>query len=155
MIRTPVERGAPPGPPQVAHAVRPVLLLTLNVPFDPAAVEFAVDTAAETGAELLVCDAIPLEYRSYVAHAARQFAEHAYRREMREVVDLARARGVRASQVAFHNPKPIRAALEVVEEESVGLLVFGPDSRRLGRLTFRRAARKLRKDASCLVWTNE
>jgi nucleotide-binding universal stress UspA family protein len=140
---------------EAAPTVRPVMLLTLNVPFDPAAVEFAIDTAAETGCELYVCDAIPLEYRSYVGHAARQFAEQTNRRELNEVAARARGRGVRVSQLAFHNPKPIQASLEVASRESVGLLVFGPDRAGLGRFAFRRAARKLRQNAGCLVWTNE
>jgi nucleotide-binding universal stress UspA family protein len=131
------------------------MLLTLNVPFDPVAVEFALGTAAETGAELYVCDAIPLEYRNYVGHVARQYAEQHNRRYLDEVAQVARDRGIRTTQLAFHNPKPIRATLEVAVSEAVGLLVFGPERSSLGRWTFRRAARRLREGASCLVWTNE
>jgi nucleotide-binding universal stress UspA family protein len=131
------------------------MLVTLNVPFDPVATEFALQTAAETGAELYVCDAIPLEYRNYVGHVARQYSEAHNRRYLNEVAAHARDRGIRTTQIAFHNPKPIRAALEVAAQESVGLLVFGPERSSLGRWTFRRAARRLREHAPCLVWTNE
>lgn len=131
------------------------MLVTLNVPFDPVATEFALQTAAETGAELLVCDAIPLGYRNYVGHVARQYAEHHNRRHLDRVVRDARSRGIRATQIAFHNPKPVHATLEVAAQESVGLLVFGPERTSLGRWTFRRAARRLREGAPCLVWTNE
>ncbi len=155
MSRVPVERDAPPDPIGVAIPVRPVMLVTLNVPFDPVAVEFALDTAAETGAELYVCDAIPLGYRNYAGHVARQYAEHHNRRYLDEVVAFARARGIRTTQLAFHNPKPIRATLEVAANESVGLLVFGPEQTRRGKWAFRRAARRLRENACCLVWTNE
>jgi nucleotide-binding universal stress UspA family protein len=152
---TPGVRDAPPDLTGVARAVRPVMLVTLNVPFDPVAIEFALQTAAETGAELYVCDAIPLEYRNYVGHVARQYSEAHNRRYLNEVAARARDRGIRTTQIAFHNPKPIRAALEVAEHESVGLLVFGPERSSLGRWTFRRAARRLREHAPCLVWINE
>jgi hypothetical protein len=42
--------------------------------------------------------------------------------------------------------------LEVVRERNAGLLVFGPDLRLTGRLRFRLAARRLRREANCLIW---
>jgi len=155
MTRETLDRPALPGEIAVARDVRPVMLLTLNVPFEEPAVEFAIDTAAETGAELYVCDAIPMGFENYVGHVARQFVEHLNRKHMNAVVRRARERGVRASQLAFHNPKPIKATIEVARQERIGLIVFGADRKQLGRFTFRRAAKKLRQDASCLVWTNE
>jgi hypothetical protein len=131
------------------------MLLTLNVPLDEEAVVFAIDTAAETGAALWICDAIPLEYRNYVGHTARQYAEQLNRKYLDEVARRARERGVRTTQLAFHNPKPVKAAIEVAQAERVGLLVFGPDRKRVGRWMFRRATKRLREEATCLVWTNE
>jgi hypothetical protein len=46
----------------------------------------------------------------------------------------------------------VTALLELVQERDAGLLVFGPDLNRIGRLSFRRAARRVRRDAGCLVW---
>ena len=112
----------------VASDVRPVMLLTLNVPFEEAAVEFAVDSAAETGAELYICDAIPLGYQSYVGHAARQYAEAFNRRYLDAAARRSRERGVRTTQLAFHNRKPVGTALEIAREQRVGLLVFGAES---------------------------
>ena len=132
-----------------------MMLLTLNVPLDEAAVEFAIDTAAATGAELFICDAIPLEYRNYVGHVARQYSEQLNRKHLDAVERRSRERGVRTSQLAFHNPKPVTTAIEVLRSEGVGLLVFGPDPKQLGKWSFRRAARKLREGSPCLVWTNE
>ena len=37
-------------------------------------------------------------------------------------------------------------------KQGVGLIVFGPDRGRFGRWRFRRAARRLRSSAGCLVW---
>jgi nucleotide-binding universal stress UspA family protein len=136
-------------------AVRPVMLLTLNVPFDQTAVEFAIETATATGAELWICDAIPLGFENYTGHVARQFAESLNRRHMAAVARRSHELGVRTQQLVFHNRKPVGAALEVARDEHVGLLVFGAERKRLGRLTFRRAARRIRRDATCLVWTNE
>ena len=42
-----------------AVAVRPVVLLTFDVPYDAAAVTFAFETAAETQADLLIVDIVP------------------------------------------------------------------------------------------------
>jgi hypothetical protein len=137
------------------HGARPVMLLTLNVPFDEAAVEFAIETAAATGAELWICDAIPLAFESYAGHVARQYAESLNRKHMSAVASRSRNLGVRTEQLAFHNRRPVAAAIEVAREQRVGLLVFGADREDLGRFAFRRSVRRIRRDASCLVWTNE
>jgi len=149
------KRPAAPAPVAVARDVRPIMLLTLNVPLDEAAVEFAIDSAAQTGAQLYICDAIPLEYRNYVGHVARQYSEQLNRVNLDAVTTRSRERGVRTSQLAFHNPRPIKAALAVAQSERIGLLVFGPERARLGRLTFRRAVKRLREDATCLIWIND
>jgi len=135
--------------------VRPVMLVTLNVPFDEAAVEFAIETAASTGAELWICDAIPLTFENYAGHVARQYAESLNKKHMADVTRRSRRRGVETKQLAFHNRKPVHAAVEVAREERVGLLVFGPDPSQLGRWTFKRAVRRLRDEATCLVWVND
>jgi nucleotide-binding universal stress UspA family protein len=131
------------------------MLLTLNVALDEDAVRFAIDTAGSTGSELIICDAIPLEYRNYVGHVARQYAEQLNRKNLDAAARRSRERGVRTTQLAFHNPKPIATALTVAREQRVGLLVFGADRNRLGRWSFRRAAKRIRERAPCLVWTNE
>lgn len=155
MTRSVRDRPAPPAMGPVAREVRKVMLLTLNVPFDEVAVAFAIDTAADTGAELVICDAIPLEYRSYVHHVARQYAESMNRVHLDAAARQSRERGVPTSQVAFHNRRPVGTAIEVARDEGVGLLVFGADRERLGRRSFRRAARRIREDSPCLVWTAE
>lgn len=135
--------------------VRPVMLLTLDVPFDARAVDFAIDSATETGALLFVCDAVPITVANPAAAAARTLGEKRTRKEATAIVHRARTRGARATQLVFHNPNPIRAALEVVKQENIGLLVFGPERAELGGRRFRSGARRLREGATCLVWTNE
>jgi universal stress protein family protein len=138
-----------------ATAVRPVMLLTLNVPFDERAVDFAVETAAETGSILYLCDAVPIALGNPASHGIRSFGEKETRNDLDRVSELARRSGVQVTQFVFHNPKPVKAVLSVVRDEEVGLLVFGADRSRLGRWSFRRTARRLRREAGCLVWTNE
>jgi Universal stress protein family len=141
----------PDGPP----GVRPVMLLTFDVPFDRAAVAFAVESAADTGAELYVCDGIPVPTGNPAVAASRSFGTSETRAASEAVAREARERGVRTTQLLFHHPRPVHAALEVTRDEKVGLLVFGSDRNRMGRFNFWRIARRLRKSAPCLVWIAE
>ncbi|MGH3034214.1 MAG: universal stress protein [Gaiellaceae bacterium] len=141
--------------PAGAQIVRPVMLLTFDVPFDRTAVAFAVESAAETGAELYICDGVPVPTANPAVAASRTFGTSETRADSAAVAREARERGIRATQLLFHHPRPVHAALEVTKDERVGLLVFGSDRRRLGRWNFWRIARRLRKSAPCLVWTNE
>jgi nucleotide-binding universal stress UspA family protein len=131
------------------------MLLTLNVELEEPAIAFAIDSAAQAGAELYICDAIPLEYRNYVGHVARQYAEQMNRKHLNAVARRARELGVRTTQLAFHNPRPVKTALEVARGERIGLLVFGASRQELGKRSFRKAAKRIQKDAPCLVWVDE
>lgn len=148
-------RGADRGLEAPTHKVRPVMLLTLNVPFDPTATTFAVDTAAETGAELYVCDGVPINTSNPAAGVSRSFGTPETQADARAIALDAASRGIKVTELVFHHPRPVTAALAVTREERVGLLVFGPDRRRLGRWFFRRANRRLRREAPCLVWTSD
>jgi nucleotide-binding universal stress UspA family protein len=131
------------------------MLLTLNVELEEPAIVFAIDSASQTGAELYLCDAIPLEYRNYVGHVARQYAEQMIRKHLDAVARRARERGVRTTQLAFHNPRPVKIALEVAQKEQVGLLVFGANRKELGKRYYRKAVKRIREDAPCLVWVDD
>ena len=155
MTRETLDRPAPPRAGPVARDIRPVMLLTLNVELEEEAIAFAIESAAHAGAELYICDAIPLEYRNYVGHVARQYAEQMVRKHLDAVARRAREFGVRTSQLAFHNPKPVKAALEIARTERIGLLVFGPDPGEMGKWPYRRAVKRIRKDAPCLVWVHD
>ena len=152
MTRETLDRPAPPQGGTAARNVRPVMLLTLNVELEEPAIAFAIDSAAESGAALYICDAIPLEFRNYVGHVARQYAEQMNRRHLDAVAKRARDQGVTTTQLAFHNPKPVKAALEVARTERIGLLVFGANRKELGKRTFRKAVNRIREDPPCLVW---
>ena len=155
MTRETLDRPAPPAAAPVAQSVRPVMLLTLNVELEEPAIAFAIDSAAQTGAELWICDAIPLEYRNYVGHVARQYAEQIIRKHLDAVARRAREGGVTTQQLAFHSPRPVKVALEVAQQEQVGLLVFGASRKELGKRFYRKAVKRIRADAPCLVWIDE
>jgi hypothetical protein len=152
MTRGTLDRPAPPAAGPVARNVRPVMLLTLNVELEEPAIAFAIDAAAEAGAELYICDAIPLEYRNYVGHAAHQYSEQLIRKHLSAVARRARDSGVTTTQLAFHNRRPVKTALEVARDERIGLLVFGADRKELGKRAFRKAVKRIREDPPCLVW---
>lgn len=131
---------------------KPVMLLTFNVPFASEAVRFAIDAASDAGSELMVCDGIPLDVNP-AARGPRSFGDpDALESASAAVRDAIRA-GLRAEQFLFHSPRLERVALEVARDHRVGLLVFGPDPARFGRWRHRRAARRVRRRAPCLVWT--
>jgi nucleotide-binding universal stress UspA family protein len=150
-----LDRVAPPPAATTGRRVKPVMLLTLNVELEEPAVKFAIESAGQTGAELWICDAIPLEYRNYVGHVARQYAEQIIRKHLDAVARRARESGVRTTQVAFHSPRPVKVALEVAQEEQIGLLVFGANRKELGTRFYRKAIKRIRADAPCLVWVDE
>ena len=154
MTRGTLDRTAPPAPGAVGQRVKPVMLLTLNVELEEPAIAFAIDSAAQTGAELYICDAIPLAYRNYVGHVARQYSEQLIRKHLTEVARRARDLGVTTSQLAFHNRNPVKTALEVARSERIGLLVFGASRKDLGTRSFRKAVKRIQKDAPCLVWVD-
>ena len=131
---------------------KPVMLLTFNVPFAAEAVRFAIDAAGDAGSELMVCDGIPLNVNP-AARGPRSFGDPDALDSATAAVRQAVESGVRAEQFLFHSPRPERAAMEVARDHQIGLLVFGPDPARYGRWRHRRAARRVSRNAPCLVWT--
>jgi nucleotide-binding universal stress UspA family protein len=133
---------------------RPVLLATLGVPFDPAASEFAVDAAVESGEPLLVVNVVELPPLGMsVAMGYDQIPDTGSDAEdLRAPAQLAFSLGVTVERLRVKSPRPITALLELVAERDPGLLVFGPDRSRLKPRVYRKAARAVRERAACLVW---
>ncbi|HJQ50732.1 MAG TPA: universal stress protein [Gaiellaceae bacterium] len=132
---------------------RPVLLVTLDVPYADEAVAFAVDSAVENGQPLVlvnVAEVLPTAYSllgyGYVERDDLQDA-------LRKPVELARSLAVAVERLRVCSPHPVDALLEVVAEREPGLLVFGPDRGHLSGRRYRRAERAVRERAACLVWS--
>jgi nucleotide-binding universal stress UspA family protein len=142
-----------PDPPRGSPG-RPVLLATLDVPFDRDAVRFAVDTAVELGERLIVANVVerpPLPLSTMLG-----YEDLPYRPELAESlaepVRLARSLGVDVTRLRIKSLHPIPALLEAVAEQDPGIFVFGPDRRRMMRLRYWRAARAIRSGVTTLVW---
>lgn len=133
---------------------RPVLLVTLDVPYAKEAVAFAVDAAVENGQPLVfvnVAEVLPTAYSllgyGYVEREELQDA-------LREPVELARSLAVPVERLRVCSPHPVDALLEVVAEHDPAVLVFGPDRRHVSRRRYRKAERAVRERAACLVWSS-
>jgi nucleotide-binding universal stress UspA family protein len=143
----------PPTLPEQSARTRPVVLATMAVPFEPDALRVALGAALESRAPLIVVDAVelPLWPQSIATRHADTELE-ADRACIRESVDQAAALGLQVEHLRVRSPHPIDALLEVAGERDAGLLVFGPDRSRVRGLRYRAAVRRVRRDASCLVW---
>ena len=133
---------------------RPVLLATLDVPFDSDAVVFAVDSAVELGQRLIVANFV--EQQPLPLSAMLGYDDLPYPPEMAESlyqpVRLAQSFGVEVIRLRVKSFHPIPALLEVVAEQDPGLLVFGPDRSKIMRLRYWRAARAIRSRVTTLIW---
>jgi universal stress protein family protein len=134
---------------------RPVMLATLGVPFVEAALEVAVDGAVETGQPLIVVNVTrlePLSLSLLMGYDALEEFTPEVSASTKRPAEIAAGFGLKVERLRVRSPRPVTALLELVRERGPGLLVFGPDPRRLSRRRFRKAASALRADAGCLVW---
>ena len=133
---------------------RPVLLATLDVPFDRSAVVYAVDSAVELGQRLIVANFVeqePLPLSATLGYDDLPYTEE-MAESLAEPVRLALSLGVNVARLRVKSFRPIQAMVEVVAEEDAGLLVFGPDRGRIRRLRYRRAVRAIRARVTTLIW---
>jgi nucleotide-binding universal stress UspA family protein len=137
-------------------AARPVMLATLQVRVDPSAERMAIDSALEAGVPMLLVNLIRLP--PYATTMILMGPEHTTLPheedldEVRATAQRAADLGVKTELLRVRTPRPVRALLEVASERDAGLIVFGPHLGRVGRMRFKRAAKRIRRDAACLVW---
>ena len=151
-------RRAPAARGQAATAEgRPVMLATLDVPFDADAVTFAVDSAVELGQRLIVAnfrERAPLPLSAMLGCDDLPYPPQ-MEESLAAAATLARSLGVDVTRLRVKSFHPIPAMLEVLAEQGAGIFVFGPDRNRIGRLRYRRAVRAIRSRATALVWLAE
>ena len=150
--RTPRSSGLAPVPTRPGTS-RPVVVATLEAPLVDEAARLAVDSAVEAGQPLLVVNAVesilaPCGLVLGYDYVAPPDVEES----LRAPAALAHTLGVHVERFCLRSPRPVEALLEFVIERSSGLLVVGPDRARIGRWRYRRASRKIREGAPCLVW---
>ena len=134
---------------------RPVMLATLGVPFVEAAVGVAVDAAVETGQPLVVVNVTrlePLSLSLLMGYDALEEFTPEVSASTKRPAEIAAGFGLKVERLRVRSPRPVTALLELVRERGPGLLVFGPDPRRMSSRRFRKAASALRGNAGCLVW---
>jgi nucleotide-binding universal stress UspA family protein len=137
-----------------AAGTRPVLLATLEVPYDDAAAAFAVDSAVESGQPLIVVNVVemPLGPACLMMGYGALEPSDEHEARLRAPAELANSLGVHVERLRVRSPHPVDALLEVVRERRPGLLVFGPDRSCLRKRKFERARRRIVDRAPCLVW---
>jgi hypothetical protein len=137
-----------------ARSARPVLLATLGVPFDPEASTFAVDAAVEAGQPLIVANVVELPPLTMSVNLGYdQLPERAEDEEaFRAPAALASSLGVEVERLRVRSLRPVEALLELAAERRPGVLVFGPDRKRLKARRYRKAAKAILDRAACLVW---
>jgi nucleotide-binding universal stress UspA family protein len=135
---------------------RPVVLGTLSVRVEPSAERMAIDSAIEAGVPLVIANILRLRPMpttlALVGPEGLNLPHEEDLEAVRATAARAAALGVETELLRVTTRHPINALLEVVRERNAGLLVFGPDLRLTGRLRFRRAVRRLRREAGCLIW---
>lgn len=143
-------------PKTVASAAgRPILLATLGAPFDEEAVGVAIDAAVESGEALIVANITrlePLGLSLMMGYDALEELTPDVSRSVRRPVRLAAEFGLRVERLRVRSPRPVSALLELVRERQPGLVVFGPDRRRLSRRLYRKAIVALRAGVGSLMW---
>lgn len=144
------EAGVAPRP----STARPVMLATLEVPFDARAASFAVESAVESGQPLIVANAveIPLGPATVFLRYGDLDPTPEDAEALRAPAQLAHSLGVRVERLRLKSPHPVDAILELAAERAPGLLVFGPDRTRVRWRRYEKAARAIRERAGCLVW---
>jgi nucleotide-binding universal stress UspA family protein len=153
MLRTRRRSASPPAPAHHDRS-RPVLLATIDVPFDPEATVAAVDAAIESGYGLIVANVVelpPLPLSVVMGYDQLEYTPE-MDQSLRAPAELAASFGVPVERLRVRSPRPVEALLQVARERAPGLLVFGPDRTRLSKRRYVRAARALRDGAPCLIW---
>jgi hypothetical protein len=149
------DRTAAP-PEAAARSARPVVLATLSVRIDPSAEEMAVASALEAGVPLIVANMLHLPpYPATVMLVGPGGATLPHEEaldEVRATAARAAALGIRTELLRISSRHPVRALLQLVGEREAGLLMFGPAAGRIRGPRLRAAARRVRRDAPCLVW---
>lgn len=132
-----------------------MVLATLSVRVDPRAERMAIDSALEVGAPLIIANMLTLPPFPTTIMLAREYATLPHEEDLEAVRATARraaALGIRTELLRISSMRPLAALIELIRERSAALLVLGPDAKRTPRWQLWLAARRVRRDAACLVW---
>ena len=134
---------------------RPVVLATLSVRVDPVAERMALESALEARVALIIANMLRMPAFATTLRIAPQYATLPHEEDLEAVRATARraaALGIPTELLRVMSPRPLTALIELIHERRPGLVVLGPDVERTSRWRLRRAARRVRDEADCLVW---
>ena len=135
---------------------RPVVLATMSVRVDPSAERMALDSSLEAGVPLVIVNLLPLRpYPTTFGLLGTEGMTLPHEEDLeavRATAERAATLGVKTELLRVTSRRPVRALLEIVDERDAGLLVFGPNLSLTGRWRFRLTAKRVRREANCLVW---
>jgi nucleotide-binding universal stress UspA family protein len=126
-----------------------VVLATLASRLDHDAERMALESALETGAPLVLVNAVAMRCAPRVLTLPREEDYEA----VRATAERAAALGIRTELLRAVSPRPARAIVEIANERGAALVVLGPARGRRRRL--RHAAQAIRRGTSCLVWLQD
>ncbi len=131
-----------------------ILLATFDVPFDPDAARFAVDSAVESGSALVVANIMELEPLVMSMQMGCDTLEYSEELavSLLEPVRLAHSCGVRVERLRVRSFRRVESLIELAKERDMRLVVLGPDRQKVKRRLYEKAAQALRDQLSCLVW---
>jgi nucleotide-binding universal stress UspA family protein len=131
------------------------VLATLAVRIDPDAERMAFESALDARAPLIVANMLPLPAYPMTFVLAREHLTLPHEEDLEEVratANRAAALGIQTELLRISSGRPLAALIELIRERQAGLVVLGPDLRRTPRWLRWSAARRVRRQAGCLVW---
>jgi nucleotide-binding universal stress UspA family protein len=140
---------------QAGASRRPVVLATLSVRIDPSAERMALDSALDARAPLIIANMLPLPSYPLTFVLARDQMTLPHEEDLeavRATAKRAAALGIQTELLRISSRRPLAALIELIRERRAGLVVLGPDVRRTPRWLLWSAARRVRRQADCLVW---
>jgi nucleotide-binding universal stress UspA family protein len=132
--------------------VGPVVLATLASRVDPGAERLAIESCLDAGVSLVVVNAVQAPACPRTLHLGALDPAREDYAAVRATAERAAAFGIRVEHLRVTTPRPARAIVEIAEERAAGLLVLGPKRGRVSRWRFKRVARAVTRNLSCLVW---
>lgn len=136
-------------------ARRPVVLATLSVRVDPSAERMAFESALDARARLIIANMLMLPPFPATVTLAREYTTLPHEEDLeavRATAQRAAALGIDTELLRITSRRPLAALIELTRERRAGLLVLGPDVSRTPRWQLWLAARRVRRQADCLVW---
>jgi nucleotide-binding universal stress UspA family protein len=129
--------------------------MKVSVRVDPTAEQMAIDSALESEARLILANMLVLPPYPLTFMLAPEYATLPHEEDrdaVRGTAERAAVLGIATELLRVSSRRPVTALIELAREREAGLLVFGPDLMLTPRRRFRAAARRVRREAGCLVW---